>query len=174
MKLHYKLVVCCLLILLFVTEGYSQSREYMLKAGFLEKFARLSEWPPNTKIDTFKIKVIGRSPFQGALEEMYNTNPILKKPVLIEYISSIDDINDCHILFISSSETRRIGSIIQQVGSKPIITVGETKGYISQGVIINFFETKNGTVHFEISKRNVAKSKIKLDIMLLNFAKLVE
>ena len=174
MRLIVKLVICFLFLQLFPVKTYSQSKEYMLKAGFLEKFARFSEWPQDVKMDTFKITILGKSPFQGALEKMYTSYNIKKKPVSINYISSVDDIDNCHIMFVSKTMSRQLDTIIQKVGSKPILTVGETNGYVNKGVIINFFKTNKGTVHFEISKKNVKESGIKMDILLLNFAELVE
>ncbi len=146
----------------------------MLKAGFIERFVRFSEWPQEFSRDTFKIKVIGHNPFGGALEKIFAKVKTQNKPVSIEYISSIADIEDCQILFISDSESRQVESIIHQVGSKPVLTIGETKGYIDKGVIINFYETSKGTVHFKISKTSIKNSKVKMDIKLLGYAKLVE
>ncbi|NJO91160.1 MAG: YfiR family protein [Chloroflexia bacterium] len=146
----------------------------MLKAGFIERFARFSEWPHELSMDTFKIKVIGHSPFGGALEKMFAKVKVQDRPVSIEYVSSIADIEDCQILFISDSESKHVESIINQVSSKPVLTIGETKGYIDKGVIVNFYETSKGTVHFEISKTSIKNSKVKMDIKLLGYAKLVE
>ncbi len=174
MKFIYTLIICCLFVLLSVSRSHSQSREYMLKAGIIERFARFSEWPQELSIDTFKIKVIGHSPFKGALEEMFAKVKVQNKPVSVEYISSVKDINNCHILFISYSERNQVENIINSVESRAILTIGDTPGFIRKGVIINFYETSKGTVHFEISKTRIKNSKVKMDIKLLGYAKLVE
>ena len=41
----------------------SQSVEYLVKASFIEKFARFTEWAPNSIGDSFVIGVLGDSPF---------------------------------------------------------------------------------------------------------------
>lgn len=169
--------LCKLLFFSFLLvnqSSFSQTEEYMLKAGFLEKFARFSQWPKGNDPDTFQITVLGEDPFDGALEKMYHSHKIGGKPVAIAYISSVSEINNCHILFISSSKSKQLPSIIQQIGKKAILTVGETPRYAEKGVIINFYETNKGTIHFEISKSALMQSKVKMDIMLLDFAKLVE
>lgn len=146
----------------------------MVKAGFIERFARFTEWPEQERIDTFRITVLGKNPFEGALEKMFATHKVKNKPVSVDFASSFLDIKDCHILFISKSENKQVKSIIEKFKSKPVLTIGETSGYTNKGVIINFFETPEGTVHFEISKTNVKNSKVNLDIKLLGYAKLVE
>jgi hypothetical protein len=175
MNLFCKLSLYFLFVFTLNSESHSQTnREYLLKAGIIERFARFSEWPSEMITDTFKIKVIGQNPFEGALEKMFATIKVQNKPVAIEYISTITDINDCHILFISESERTQVEDIINYVKSKPILTIGETSEYIRKGVIINFYETSKGTVHFEISKASIKNSKVKMDIKLLGYAKLVE
>ena len=146
----------------------------MVKAGILEKIVRFCEWPPEMNMDTFKIKVVGHSPFDGALEKVFATVKVKDKPVSIEYTSSMLNVDNCHVLFISYSENSHLGSIIDKVSSKPILTIGETKGYIDKGVIINLFETSRRTIHFKISKKIARESKVKLDLKLLGYAKLVE
>ena len=174
MKLIYRLILCFVIVQLFTQNSIGQSKEYMLKAGFLEKFARLSEWPKETAMDTFKIAVIGESPFNGALEKMYSDFKILDKPVKINYIATIYELENSQILFISASENENLPYILAEIENKPVLTVGETKGYARKGVMINFYETNMGTVHFEINRKAVRKSGIKMDVMLLNFAKLIE
>jgi len=174
MKFFVKLVVCLAFWQFLSVASYSQTKEYMLKASFLEKFARFSEWPASTKMDTFKIKLIGTSYFNGALEKMYSSFKIKNKPVSIDYVSSIYDLDNCHILFISASENESLLQILEVISERPILSVGETKGYGTKGVIINFFNTREGTIHFEINKNKLAATGIKMDIMLLDFAKLIK
>ncbi len=174
MKFFVKFIVCCLIYFCISVVSFSQTREYMVKAGFIERFARFTEWPGQAEMDTFKIMVIGKSPFGGALEKIFATNKIKNKSVVIEYISSSFEMGNCHILFISKSESESVEDIVEQVSRKPVLTIGETHGYTDKGVIINFFKTSEGTIHFEISKENVKMSKLKMDIKLLGYAKLVE
>lgn len=162
-----------ILLLVVQYQFIGQSKEYMLKAVFFEKFARFSKWPENTKMDTFSIKIIGKSPFEGALDTLYKTHKIKNKPVSIKYISSVDQINNCHLLFVTKSASDKINSILKQTESKPILTIGEKSYSQNKSSIINFYTTKEGTVHFEISYKQLKQCGIKMDPMLLDFAKIV-
>lgn len=168
------LLVFSIIILFSTLSVKAQSKEYILKAGFLEKFARFSEWPDEKQIDTFNITVIGNSPFNGILEELYSSHTIKDKPVHINYISSISQINNCQILFIAVENTRILESILEETKDKPILTISEKDGFGKKGVLLNFFITEQGTVHFEINYQKVKQSGISMDIFLLEYAKIIE
>ncbi|MCD4695436.1 MAG: YfiR family protein, partial [Bacteroidales bacterium] len=64
---------------------FSQTEEYTIKAVFMERFTRFTEWPAESAInDTtkpFVISVIGKNPFGNLLEETYSSQKILNKNV---------------------------------------------------------------------------------------------
>lgn len=151
--------------------------EYLLKGGFLEKFARFTDWPPESGIndpDTpFIISVIGKSPFKGSLEKIYKDGKIKGKPVRIKYIQSLDDIPGCHMLFIAESEERRLPDIVKTAETYPILMVSDTTGFAEMGCHINLYITKKGTLHFEINLNALKASGLSVQLVLLEIAKIV-
>jgi len=169
--------IILIFLFLFVNTLVAQISEYEVKAVFLERFTRFIEWPEESEInDTIKpfvISVIGKNPFEGILEETYSTQKIMDKPVTIRFISKIEQIEDTDILFITESKGKQLLKIISYTKNKPILTVGDTKGFAKKGVIINFY-LRNDNVRFEINKSAARESGSLVSSLLFNLARDIE
>lgn len=154
----------------------AQQSEYTIKAVFLEHFTRFIEWPESSGIaDTstpFVVVVIGENPFGSILEEIYAKQKMKNKKVEIRYILTPDEIDDCHILFISSSNKNILPEILSRTRNKPILTVSDTEGFAQMKVLINFYQSGN-KIKFEINEKAVHESGLVMSYMLLNLAKIV-
>ena len=88
------------------------------------------------------------------------------------YISTIEELNSCHILFVSDSFKNRIEDILNATRKHPILTIGETKGFAKKGVLINFYIEQN-KIRFEMNKNSFKDSGLKVSHLLLKIAKIV-
>jgi len=169
-------LIILIFLFLFVSTLTAQISEYRVKAVFLERFTRFIEWPEESEIkDTIKpfvISVIGKNPFGNLLEETYSSQKILNKNVEIRYISKIEQIEETNILFISKSKEKKLSDILEHTKDKPILTVGDTKGFAKQGVLINFY-LFSGNIRFEINEEAVRRSGLSMSYHLLQIAKIV-
>lgn len=161
-----------LFFLFFVSGIQAQTNEYLIKAGFIEKFANFTDWP-NHNAEYFEIAILGESPFNKELESLYGERYIKEKPVNIRYINALNQINNCNVLFICKSESSQLTSILNYTHAKPILTISETNGFAKKGVHINFYETRQGTIHFEINAKKVKTSGLSIDALLLDYANIV-
>jgi hypothetical protein len=154
----------------------AQSTEYLLKAGFMERFTRFIEWPSDSiQSDTTKpfiILILGKNPFGENLKYVFSKTRIKDRKVLINYASKLDTTSYCHMIYIGNTTTRELRSILNYTQNKPIITVSETEGYGSQGVLINFF-IENNKIRFEINPEAFRKSGLRVSHLLLNTAKII-
>jgi hypothetical protein len=159
-----------------VKETYCQSRESLLKAGYIEKFTHFVQWPDakdyNVSDDTFSITVIGKNTFGSDLEDLFGKTKVKNNSVKISYISSIEEITNCMILFISSSEKSDLEKILKYTTGKPILTISDSKGFGITGVIINMF-SEGGYIKYEINRRTLEKSGLKINSLLLNYAVII-
>ena len=171
---------CLIALLIFLTLPLkpvcAQLSEYILKAVFLERFARFIEWPEESELTDYSkpfiIAIIGEDPFGPDLEKIYSTQKIRNKRVEIRYISHANAIDECHMLFISRDQKRDLSEIIAKTRDKPILTVADTKGFADNGVYINFYLEKT-MLRFEINASAVKKSKLRMSYMLLQQARIV-
>jgi len=150
--------------------------EYDLKAAFIEKFARFIDWPDDKfeKSDTFfEITVLGKNPFGDKLDKLYSKQKIKNLPVKIKYVSTINEIGNPHLLFISPSMKNSIQAIINVVKDKSILTIGQTSGFCEKGVHINFKLIKS-KLKFQINELSAKKSNLKINHLLLRNAEIIK
>lgn len=167
-----------LVVLFFLNSLWTSGQavdEYTLKAIWLGKFSHFIDWPEKSvnKSDTLCIGVYDSDPFNGLLDAIYLNRPIEGKPVKIQHIKNIEEINDVHILFIPSNNTKLLKAIIVQARQKSILLVGDSNGYAEKGIHINFFLTEE-RVRFEINESSIRDSGFFVSYRLLNIAKIVE
>lgn len=173
-----------LLVLIFLETGmicgrdsFAQSREYLLKAGFLEKFTHFVEWPglkpDNASSETFKIAVIGENKFDNSLEEIFDKVKVKNRTPEIRYISSVGEIADCMILFISGKMENKLDEILRYTTGKPILTISENNGYGRKGTIINMVLV-NDYIRYEINRNTLEKSGLKMSSLLLESAIIIK
>ena len=151
-------------------------REYQVKAVFLEQFTRFVEWPESSAVaDTtlpFVLGVIGDNPFGALLESVYEQRRIKKKPVELRYITDLDEIPQCHLLFIAGSAADRLPEILARTADLPILTVADSEGFAQRSVLINLY-LSGETVKFEINEKAVRSSGLAFSYLLLNLARVV-
>ena len=150
---------------------------YTVKAVFLERFTRFVEWPPeaaiNDKLQPFIIAVIGKNPFGTKLNTIYSTRKIRDKKVKIIYISNVNEIVGCHLLFVSESEKNELHKIISLTRDKPILTIGDAKGFAKNGGLMNFY-TLDNLIRFEVNEKAVRESGLSMSYLLLKAARIVK
>ena len=95
------------------------------------------------------------------------------KKLEIRRPTSIRGVNDCNILFISSSERRRIHVLLNAIRGMDVLTVGDTEGYAEQGVMVNFY-IEASKVRFEINLNAIRRSKINVSSQLLKLGRVVD
>lgn len=162
--------------LLFVLQVYcgvasAQVQEYYLKSAFLEKFTKFSEWPKNAIADHFVITVLGKNPFENALENLKAKVRLKDKPVKVRYISDMRDIGNTQILFIANSEKENVERIVAYTKGMPLLTVGDTPGFSAKGVHFNFYLTDDKKVRFEINLNTIRTTPVTVSQFLLEFGR---
>jgi hypothetical protein len=121
------------------------SSEYQLKAVFLFNFTQFVEWPrqafadPNAPI---VIGVLGVDPFGAYLDQTVQGEKINGRSLEVRRYRNVAEIDTCHVLFISQSETSRIKDTVARLRNRPILTVGDSDGFAVNGGIIRFITDK--------------------------------
>lgn len=163
---------------LVTTESAAQttpSREYQIKAVFLFNFIQFVEWPATAFPDTaapLRIGVLGDDPFGQALESAVQGETIRNRRVIIERSHRIEDLQDCHLLFLCKSETRRLREILGRLEGRPVLTVSESEGFARRGGVIAFYPDGK-KVRFEINSEAAQQAGLKMSSQLLELGKIV-
>lgn len=147
-----------LLLLLFAGAVSSSAQattpqEYQIKAVFLFNFTQFVDWPPTAFVDPrtpLVIGVLGEDPFGSILDDTLRGEMLGERAIVIRRYRRREDIDHCHILFISRSEGARLESILQGLHDHHILTVSDTTGSALRGVMIRFVTEKN-RIRFRIN-----------------------
>jgi hypothetical protein len=150
--------------------------EHAVKAEFLERFTHFVRWPAAsfaTAESPFVVCVVGTNPFGTYLADLIRKRRLQARRAELRSISSLAQLDGCHVVFIAASERRRITSILDHTGGKPILTVGDTVGFARAGVLINLY-LEEGHVRFAINIVAVKHSGLKVSSKLFKLARIVE
>lgn len=134
-----------LLGILLVTAPGAQEEtrleEYQYKAKFLAFAAYYANYPPRPATpQVWVIGIFGKSPFGRYIDEAFGPTTTIKgRRVQVVYPKNEKEAAACEVLFICRSEQGRLDEILGWVRGLPILTVGDTKGFANQGVMVNFF-----------------------------------
>ena len=112
---------------------------------------------------------MGDSPFGADLEQTVAGKKINDHPITIQTFRAAAEATNCHILFISNSEKKRLPEIIQSLRGTAVLTVGETERFIETGGIINFVQEAS-KIRFQINDDAAKAARLKISSKLLSLA----
>ena len=127
--------------------------EFQVKAVFLFNFAQFVEWPAKafaTPTAPLVIGVLGEDPFGSYLDEVVQGERVSQRPIVVRRFSAVADISACHILFISESESGRLGEILAALKDRSILTVSDAENFSHEGGIVRFV-TESGKTRMRIN-----------------------
>jgi hypothetical protein len=157
----------------------SDSSEYLIKAGFIYNFAKLVEWPtaafaqPDTPI---VIGILGEDPFGTTLDRIVADKKINGRSFAVKRLKwskDLKDLKDCNIVFVSSSETEHVDSVLEATKWLPILTIGDTPGFAKRGGIMNF-TLEDNKVRFEVNVEAAKHADLTISSRLLSLARIVQ
>jgi hypothetical protein len=149
--------------------------EYRVKAAFLYNFAKFVDWPPRAfkaASDPIVIGVLGKDPFGDALISATAGKTLAGRGFQVREVADPQQAVQCQILFVSSSERKRLASLFEQIRGLAILTVGETDDFAAEGGVINF-RIEDGTIRLQINVEAARKQQLHISAKLLSLAEIV-
>ena len=156
-------------------QGQTPEREYQIKASFLYRFLQFVEWPDDAfaaQPQHLVVGILGDDPFGAVLDHTLAGKTIGGKTLIVERYAALEDVKNCHMLFVSASLEDRLPDVFQSLKTHPILTVGESARFTQQGGTIKLFEFKN-KVRFEINLEGAQRARLKVSSKLLKLARVV-
>jgi hypothetical protein len=148
------------------------THELQKKAEYINSFTRFVDWPARKFADPnapFVIGIYGTDNISAALQGSIQDRQIKGRPTLIKHLLNKQELRACHVLFISRSETDRLGPILGEVRREGVLTVGECDNFLGKGGVINFVSV-GGQVRFQINPDSAAREKLIFSSKLLQLA----
>ena len=143
--------------------------EYEIKAAFLFNFVSFVEWPREAiQNDTLVVGVLGKDPFGSALERVLAGERHEGKALVVRRCATVEDALSVHVLFLNVPDAE-MASRLAQLGSRPILTVGQSRDFARRGGMIQF-KTVDGRVRFEVNQAAASRAGLRLSSHLLKLA----
>lgn len=170
-------LACCLMLgtPLYVRSQSDETAGYPLKLAFLYRIAQFTDWPPDAFRDAnapVVMCVAGEDPFNPDLENELRHRTINSHPVEITRVKIGGNFKECHVVFIPAAAGKQTQSIVRSLKSSGILTVGESKGFVECGGIVNFIIQKN-KLTFEINLNAAQEGPLRLSSKILALAMIV-
>ncbi|WP_353573323.1 YfiR family protein [Candidatus Albibeggiatoa sp. nov. BB20] len=152
------------------------SKEKDVKAIFLFNFTQFITWPEHTFNSVnalFNICILGKNPFGGSLSQLLKNEMVNDHPMVLNEFDKIEQVEKCHILYVSSSRKRDLKDIFTFVQGKSILTVSDIKKFAQKGGMVGFFKQKR-KIRFYIAPQSMRDVGLVPNSNLLRVAKIVE
>lgn len=150
--------------------------EYQLKAAFLYNLAKFVEWPPEvygSPMDPLVICILGENPFGEALEQAVHGKTVEGRRVAVRPVAEARQVKGCQILFVSSSERKRVRPILADIQTSGILTVGDTDGFPAEGGVVDL-KLEGGRIRIEVNVEAALRERLRISSRLLSLAQIVK
>lgn len=150
--------------------------EYRLKAAFLYNFANFTTWPEDafeTSRSPLVFAVLGQDPFGEHLEKTLHEKHLNGRPLELVHFKKLDDLDDCHLLFISRSERKRVDEIHEELDGRAVFTVSDIDRYTHQGGVAHLGIEDQRPV-MEINTSAAKRAGLSISSQLLKLARVIE
>lgn len=158
--------------------GYGQAptvSEYQLKASISYSFINFVEWPADSfgsHTTPLVLGVLGDDPFDGALDQLIRGKNLNGRPVTVKHFKWGQNLRECHLLFISAAEQKRLPQILANLRGSSVLTVSDINSFCQQGGAIELV-LENNKVRVIINVNVAEQSRLHISSKLLSLAKLV-
>jgi hypothetical protein len=150
--------------------------EYKLKAAMLYNLIRFVEWPDAAYADRqapIVLCILGRDPLESSLTSTATQETASGRIVLVRQLQNVNDLRNCQVLYISSSERKTAEHIFSTLNGSFVLTVGEMTHFAADGGMVQF-SLEEQRVHFNINLDAASKAGLKISSKLLEMAKIVK
>ncbi len=120
--------------LVLCPKGQAQNQDDLkIKANYINRFARNLVWPSYAIGHDFVVGIIGDASTVDEISSVLTNQQVKNKKIVVKHFTSINEIEQCPILYISSTSRLLISGVFQKVANKPILIITEKEGYATPG-----------------------------------------
>lgn len=158
----------------------SARSEYEVKAGIIYNVAKFVSWPVEGQPDTdpnlppqspVNFCILGDDPF-GGLWDALGERRLKGRNINIQRLPNLTEQIGCDVLYISGSEETRLKFILQQLSSRPVLSISDIHGFAKKGGGVELLQTGK-RVQFNINNSAVKSAGLRISAKLLELAKIV-
>ncbi|MDX1692876.1 MAG: YfiR family protein [Ketobacteraceae bacterium] len=152
-----------------------QQPEYPLKAAYLYNFTKFVNWPDETfgaDDAPLNICIKGPMPDSGIISKL-NSQTTRGHPLRILSVNG-GPVDECHLLYFRQMAQREVHQTLQKIQDRPVLTVGEYRGFAREDGIIEFEITDSQRIKLIINQVRAKDLRITISAQLLEIASVLE
>jgi YfiR/HmsC-like len=153
----------------------STPQEYRNKAHFLATFPSFIDWPESafpSPESPFLLCVRGEFSFGTSLAELARSVSPHGRRIDVKWVHKDQDLRNCHVAFVSRSESKNYTKLLHSLEGAGVLTVGETPDFLGAGGIITF-DLDRDVLQFEVNLVAADNARLKISSHLLTLARRV-
>lgn len=146
-----------------------------LKAAFLEKFSKFTDWPDEaTAGRLLTYCVVDDKAVVAALEGILARPPgEAAQPASVRLVKIDASIRSCHILYVGRLDAKASAHLFDTIKGASVFTVGDNERFAESGGVVQFI-LENGRMKFAINVAAAQRARLVLSSKLLSLATLVK
>lgn len=110
-----------------------------VKAAFLRNFAHYVTWPQSA-FDSprapWHVGILGDAPFCEVVEKTLKGRTEQARAFEVDCANSLGRLPPCHIVFIAIDDADRRRTVLAELKSKPVLTVGDAPEFLLEGGVV--------------------------------------
>jgi hypothetical protein len=150
------------------------STEYEIKSVLIYNLAQFVEWPASafeTPTSPIVIGVLGDNVFGDNLEKVVRGETVQNRKLVVQYFRRAAEVQRCHLLFITRSESIRFEGVLTQLRGEPTLTVSDIDPFVARGGMVRFVSEKN-KIRLRLNLKEIEASRLKVSSKLLRITEL--
>lgn len=154
-------------IFLTARPAIAQTSSYgELQAAYLYNFAKYISWPEASQ--QFVIGVFHEAGIMDELVTVLNGKKVRGKPIVLKLITKEEELPECHIVYLSASNSESISILISVLDGKNTLIVTE-EDLIRKGSTISFV-VEDDRLKFKLKKKALSQAGLVASEGLLKLA----
>ena len=143
--------------------------EYQVKAAFLCNFSKFVEWPDSVEPGPIVIAILGPDPFGRILDELVRSKTAQGRRIEVRRFTRAEDARGCQIVFIGTTDERKVRSILKDLEGSSALTVSEMPQFLEWGGMLSL-ALRGDRVVFEANPQAAEHEGLRLSSKLLQLA----
>ncbi len=162
-----KLALAMALMLAIPTTFGEVTSEAQLKAAYVVNFLKYIECPNSS--GTVNLCLFGRDSL-GPYLASYEGRQVGGRELHIRRVSSPEQLEDCHELFVPETEEARFAAVLRWTDKRPILTVSDSEIFTRDGGAIALIRG-DGRLQFDINADALNRAGLKPGSQLMRLAR---
>ena len=119
--------------------------------------------------ERLRVEVVGRDPFNGALDRVLAGKTVAQRRVVVTHVSTPTLSPLPHVAFISSDEEERMATLLGTYCRKPVLTISDVDRFANRGGVIGLVEggmfeliEDDHAVHFTVNRTALYEAHLQI------------